>query len=47
MGFINETDKENGPPDLTQKMLQMAEDIALQNMSMPPKKNSFTDFPRY
>ena len=41
MGFINETDKENGPPDLTQKMLQMAEDIALQNMSMPPKKFTY------
>ena len=44
--FINDTDKENGPPDLTQKMLQMTEDIALQNMSMPPK-NSFTGSPRY
>ena len=38
MGFVNETDKENCPPDLTQKMLKMAEHIALQNMSMPPKK---------
>ena len=38
MGYISENGKENGPPDLTQKMLQMAEDIAIQNMSMPPKK---------
>ena len=38
LGLISETTDENGPPDLSEKMLQMAEDIALKNMSMPPKK---------
>ena len=38
MGFIKDDDKENSPPDLTQVMLERAEEIALKNLSMQPKK---------
>ena len=38
MGFIEEDENENSPPDLSQVMLERAEEIILKNLSIQPKK---------
>ena len=38
LGYVNENEKENSLINLTQKMLDRAESLALENLSMQPKK---------
>ena len=38
LGLVDKENTENAPIDVTHRMLERAEEIALKNLSMPPKK---------